>query len=662
MNNLPCGKDSITLDMSEVDRMLLQAKNIEKTFGGNIIFQNVDLKINEGEHIGLIGPNGAGKSTLLRILIQELLPDEGEIHLSKKARVGYLAQNSGLQSEKTVWDELLLPFQELIGMEKQLRLLETEMGKEEVYTRPDIYEKTLEKYSSLQSAFEEKGGYAYEAKIRRALTGLGMGGIDWKATPVQSLSGGQKTRVALAKLLLEEPDLLILDEPTNYLDMDAMSWLEQMLANYPGALLLVSHDRYFLDRLVTIIYELEHHQITRYVGNYSSYVKQKEARWEQQQKLYEKQQAEIKRMEEFIERNIARASTTKRAQSRRKALEKMERIEPPSPRPRKAAIRFEPAVRSGKEILEVKNLTIGYEKPLIQNLDFRIERGEHIALIGPNGLGKSTLLKTIAGKLPPLSGTWKWGTQVEMDYYDQEQQELNPDLSVIDELWNDHPRLDQTTIRSALGQFLFYGDHVFKKVSSLSGGEKARLSLCKRMLNQANFLLMDEPTNHLDMPSKERLEQALEEFPGTLLFISHDRYFIRRLATRIWELTPDGIRDYQGNYDWYLEKKALEQFEDKTAPPAQGTSSAPSRTEADAYRKREKEKQRKQKQRRQKLERLEQEIEQLESKIEEIHAKLCDPEIYNDPSASAPLQQELAKLEEKLEETTNEWADLADES
>jgi ATP-binding cassette, subfamily F, member 3 len=662
MNNLPCGKDSITLDMSEVDRMLLQAKNIEKTFGGNIIFQNVDLKINEGEHIGLIGPNGAGKSTLLRILIRELLPDEGEIHLSKKARVGYLAQNSGLQSEKTVWDELLLPFQELIGMEKQLRLLETEMGKEEVYTRPDIYEKTLEKYSSLQSAFEEKGGYAYEAKIRRALTGLGMGGIDWKATPVQSLSGGQKTRVALAKLLLEEPDLLILDEPTNYLDMDAMSWLEQMLANYPGALLLVSHDRYFLDRLVTIIYELEHHQITRYVGNYSSYVKQKEARWEQQQKLYEKQQAEIKRMEEFIERNIARASTTKRAQSRRKALEKMERIQPPSPRPRKAAIRFEPAVRSGKEILEVKNLTIGYEKPLIQNLDFRIERGEHIALIGPNGLGKSTLLKTIAGKLPPLSGTWKWGTQVEMDYYDQEQQELNPDLSVIDELWNDHPRLDQTTIRSALGQFLFYGDHVFKKVSSLSGGEKARLSLCKRMLNQANFLLMDEPTNHLDMPSKERLEQALEEFPGTLLFISHDRYFIRRLATRIWELTPDGIRDYQGNYDWYLEKKALEQFEDKTAPPAQGTSSAPSRTEADAYRKREKEKQRKQKQRRQKLERLEQEIEQLESKIEEIHAKLCDPEIYNDPSASAPLQQELAKLEEKLEETTNEWADLADES
>ena len=334
--------------------MLLQAKNIEKTFGGNIIFQNVDLKINEGEHIGLIGPNGAGKSTLLRILIRELLPDEGEIHLSKKARVGYLAQNSGLQSEKTVWDELLLPFQELIGMEKQLRLLETEMGKEEVYTRPDIYEKTLEKYSSLQSAFEEKGGYAYEAKIRRALTGLGMGGIDWKATPVQSLSGGQKTRVALAKLLLEEPDLLILDEPTNYLDMDAMSWLEQMLANYPGALLLVSHDRYFLDRLVTIIYELEHHQITRYVGNYSSYVKQKEARWEQQQKLYEKQQAEIKRMEEFIERNIARASTTKRAQSRRKALEKMERIQPPSPRPRKAAIRLNRPSEAAKRFWKSK--------------------------------------------------------------------------------------------------------------------------------------------------------------------------------------------------------------------------------------------------------------------------------------------------------------------
>ena len=639
--------------------MLLQAKNIEKTFGGNIIFQQVDLKINEHEHIGLIGPNGAGKSTLLKILTQELLPDEGEIYISKKAKVGYLAQDSGLDSEKTVWDELLLPFQDLMNMEKELRLLEIEMGKEEVYSHPPVYEKIMEKYSSLQNTFEEKGGYAYEAKNRGALTGLGLGAIDWKSTPVASLSGGQKTRVALAKMLLEEPDLLILDEPTNYLDMDATAWLEQTLANYPGALLLVSHDRYFLDRLVTIIYELEHHHITRYVGNYSSYVKQKEEKLEQEQKNYEKQQTEIKRMEEFIQRNIARASTTKRAQSRRKALEKLKPVKPPTPRPRKAAIRFEPAVKSGKEVLEVKDLTIGYEKPLIQNLHFRIERGEHIALLGPNGLGKSTLLKTIAGKISPLSGTWKWGTQVEIDYYDQEQQELNPDLQVIDELWNDHPHLDQTTIRSTLGQFLFYGDDVFKQVSDLSGGEKARLSLCKRMLNQANFLLMDEPTNHLDMPSKERLEQALEEYPGTLLFISHDRYFIRRLATRIWELTPTGILDYHGDYEWYLEKKAEEQSGAKTKHSA---PSGPSKTEAEAYRQREKEKQRKQKQRQQKLEMLEQEIEQLESKIEAIHAKLCEPDIYNDPITSANFQQELEKLEEKLEKKTNEWADLADES
>ena len=639
--------------------MLLQAKNIEKTLGGNIIFQQVDLKINENEHIGLIGPNGAGKSTLLKILTQELLPDEGEIYIAKKTKIGYLAQDSGLDSEKTVWDELLLPFQKLLDMEKELRLLEIEMGKEEVYSDPSLYEKIMEKYSSLQNTFEEKGGYAYEAKIRGALTGLGLGGIDWKATTVASLSGGQKTRVALAKLLLEEPDLLILDEPTNYLDLDATYWLEQTLANYPGALLLVSHDRYFLDRLVKIIYELEHHHVTRYVGNYSSYVKQKAEKLEQEQKNYEKQQEEIKRMEEFIQRNIARASTTKRAQSRKKALEKMKPVKPPSPRPRKAAIRFEPAVRSGKEVLEVKDLTIGYDKPLIQNLHFRIERGEHIALIGPNGLGKSTLLKTIAGKLPPVSGTWKWGTQVEIDYYDQEQQELNQDLQVIDELWNDHPRLDQTTIRSALGQFLFYGDDVFKQVRDLSGGEKARLSLCKRMLNQANFLLMDEPTNHLDMTSKERLEQALEEYPGTLLFISHDRYFIRRLATRIWELTPDGIRDYHGDYEWYLEKKALEQSKVKAK---HSTISSPSQSEAEIYRQREKEKQRKQKQRQQKLEMLEQEIGQLETNIEEIHAKLCEPDIYNDPMTRASYQQELTRLEKLLEEKTNEWADLADES
>ncbi|MGA8943262.1 MAG: ABC-F type ribosomal protection protein [Thermoactinomyces sp.] len=637
--------------------LLLQAKNIDKTYGGTNILKQVSLQINDQERIGLIGPNGAGKTTLLKILTGQIPADHGEIHIAKKVRWGYLAQDSGLQSEKNVWDELLLPFKKLIAIEEELRQLEQEMGKEEIYSHPPAYEKILEKYASRQNTFEEQGGYAYEAKIRGALHGLGLGGIAWKTTPVSSLSGGQKTRVALAKMLLEEPDLLILDEPTNYLDMQAIAWLEQTLASYKGSLLLVSHDRYFLDRLVHVIYELENQQITRYVGNYTSFVKQKEEKLEREVKIYERQQAEIKKMEEFIQQNIARASTTKRAQSRRKALEKMERVKRPSAHTRKAAIRFETAVTSGREVLEVKELAIGYNKPLIQGISFRIERGEHIALLGPNGLGKSTLLKTIAGVLPPLSGTWKWGTQVQVDYYDQEQKDLNPKHTVIDELWNDHPHIDQTAIRSYLGQFLFSGDDVFKQVGDLSGGEKARLSLCKRMLNQANFLLMDEPTNHLDMTSKEILEQALENFPGTILFISHDRYFINRIATRIWELSPHGILDYRGNYEWYLEKKALERADSENKK----TSSSNSLTEAEKHRQQAKEEQRRRKQLQQKLDLLEQDITRLEKEIASIHEQMCQPDIYNDPLKSASCQQELTRLESELAEKTDQWAELADE-
>lgn len=638
--------------------LLLQANNIDKTYGGTVILEQVNLQINDQERVGLIGPNGAGKTTLLKILTGQIPADHGEIHIAKKASLGYLAQDSGLQSARTVWDELLLPFQKLIAIEEELRQLEQEMGKEEVYSHPPTYEKISEKYASRQNTFEEQGGYAYEARIRGALHGLGLGKIDWKSTPVSSLSGGQKTRVALAKMLLEEPDLLILDEPTNYLDMYAIAWLEQTLASYKGSLLLVSHDRYFLDRLVHVIYELENRQITRYTGNYTSFIKQKEARLEREEKIYERQQAEIKKMEEFIQQNIARASTTKRAQSRRKALEKMERVKRPSTYSHKAAIRFETAVTSGREVLTVKDLAIGYNKPLIQGIGFHIERGEHIAILGPNGLGKTTLLKTIVGLLPPISGTWKWGTQVQIDYYDQEQKDLNPEHQVIDELWNDHPRLDQTAIRSYLGQFLFSGDDVFKQVGDLSGGEKARLSLCKRMLNQANFLLMDEPTNHLDMTSKEMLEQALEDFPGTILFISHDRYFINRIATRIWELTPHGIIDYRGNYEWYLEKKALERA--KSAEKKTSSSNSSIR-KAEQYRQREKEEQRRHKQKQQKLALLEQDIAQLEEKIAGIHEQLCRPDIYNDPLKSASRQKELTQLESELMEKTDEWAELADD-
>lgn len=638
--------------------MLLQAKHIDKSYGGTTVLEDIDFKVNDNERVGLIGPNGAGKSTLLKIIIGQIAPDRGEIQLAKKARVGYLAQNTGIQSEKTIWNELLSVFSHLIELEQQLRSLEQEMGTEQVYSDADRYQKTTQRYAQLQEEFEEKGGYAFEARIRGALHGLGLGGFDWKQTRVDELSGGQKTRMALAKMLLEEPDLLILDEPTNYLDMQAVDWLEQTLSNYKGSLVIVSHDRYFLDRLVTVIYELEHHHLTRYVGNYSKYVQLKEEKQQQELKRFEQQQAEIKKMEEFIQKNISRASTTKRAQSRRKALEKIERIERPITNTRTAHIRFETAVTSGREVLTASDIAIGYEKPLISGLRFRIERGEHIALLGPNGIGKSTLLKTIAGKLPPLKGSLKWGTQVELDYYDQEHKELHPDKLVIDELWDDHPNLDQTAIRSYLGQFLFSGEAVYKRVGDLSGGEKARLSLLKRLLKQANFLLMDEPTNHLDMVSKERLEEALEDYPGTLLFVSHDRYFINRLATRIWELTPTGIKDYVGDYERYLEKKTLEALEAGDQPP---TIAETPLKQAEAYRQREKEEKRQRKKRQQQIEQLEREIAQCETKIAAIHDELCKPEIFSDPDKSTALQQELQALEAELAKKTDEWAECADE-
>lgn len=635
--------------------MLLQINHLSKSFGSIDVLKDIQMQINEKERIGLIGPNGAGKSTLLKIITGELLPDSGEVIFGKKVQIGYLAQDTGLTSQNTIWDELLMVFSEIREIEQKMRALEKEMGKESVYKNQATYEKVLAQYSALQEEYEKKGGYSHESKIRGALHGLGLGHLSWKETRIDTLSGGQKTRLALAKMILEEPELLILDEPTNYLDLDAIHWLEQTLSQYSGALLIVSHDRYFLDRLVSIIYELENQQIHRYVGNYSDYVKLKHERLQQEVKAYEQQQAKIKKMEEFIQRNIARASTTKRAQSRRKALEKMERLEKPQLYRKKALIRFEPKKVSGREVLVANNLSIGYEKPLISNLSFRIERGEHIAILGPNGIGKSTLLKTIIGEIPQLSGQIKWGSQVEFDYYDQEQKDLHFNKQVIEEIWDDFPHLEQTTIRTVLGQFLFSGEDVFKKVGDLSGGEKARLSLCKRLLNQANFLLMDEPTNHLDLESKERLEEALENFQGTLLFVSHDRYFIQRLATRIWEVTKDGIKDYRGNYEWYLEKKALERYQLEQAQINHSSSSATNK------RKRNQEEQRKKRKRQQQLDQLEQEIAEIEQNISAIHEQLCLPEVFNNLEQAMKLQQDLNELEQLLEQKTEEWAELAEE-
>ncbi|MGI6125746.1 MAG: ABC-F family ATP-binding cassette domain-containing protein [Planifilum sp.] len=634
--------------------ILLQVHQVFKSYGADPVLEAASLQVKEKERVGLIGVNGAGKSTLLKIIASQIPPDRGKVSIAKKARIGYLAQDSGLDSEQTVWEEALTVFADLREMESRLRRLEQAMGDKALLEDGERYPQLLERYASWQEAYERAGGFQYEARIRGALHGLGLAGIDWHQTRVSDLSGGQKTRLALAKLLLQEPDLLILDEPTNYLDMDALAWLEQTLAAYPGALLVVSHDRYFLDRFVETLYEVERGRVTRYPGNYTDFVRQK-AEWiARQEKQYEEQQAEIRRMEDFIQRNIARASTAKRAQSRRKALERMTPVERPPKEGPPAAIRFDVAAPSGREVLEARELTIGYDAatPLAADLTFRIERGERIALIGPNGVGKSTLLKTLAGLLPPLSGRIRFGTGVDLDYYDQEQQTFNPEATVLEEVWNDFPSLNRTTIRSALGQLLFSGDDVFKRVADLSGGEKARLSLCKRMLRRANLLLMDEPTNHLDMRSKERLEKALAEYPGTLLFVSHDRYFINRLATRVWELTPEGIRSYTGNYDAYLEqqKANAEKESAKKEPPPSRRQPATTKGTGD----------REERLRREEAARLEAEIQELEKRIQALQEEMCLPEVLRDPEKGWALKARLEQYEALLAEKTERWVELAE--
>ncbi|PTM53234.1 ABC-F family ATP-binding cassette domain-containing protein [Desmospora activa] len=635
---------------------ILQVQKIHKSFGGTVVLDGVNLQVEDRERVGLIGPNGAGKSTLLKIITGRLPADEGEIAVPKSARIGYLAQEFETDSAGVIWDEVMRAFASLREQEKKLREMEARMGDETVLADESQYESLLAQYARLQESFERDGGYDYEARAKGALNGLGLGTLDWNSTPVQSLSGGQKTRLALARLLLEQPDLIILDEPTNYLDMDALSWLEHTLESYPHAVLVVSHDRYFLDRIVTVIYEVERTRVTRYPGNYTDYIRQREERLAQWAKEYEQQQTEIKRMEDFVQRNLARASTTKRAQSRRKALERMDKLEKPPGERNRAAIRFETRTRTGKEVLTTDDLTAGYpgSPPLIRSCDLQLERGDRVALVGPNGAGKSTLLKTLAGKLKPLAGTIRWGSGVELDDYDQEQEELNGEATVLDEVWNAHPRLNQTEIRSYLGQFLFNGDAVFKQVKDLSGGEKARLSLVKRLLNQANMLLMDEPTNHLDMDSKERLEEALEGFAGTLLFVSHDRYLIKRLANRVWEVRNGDVLVYEGNYDAFREQvRQREQAQtEQIASPT-----APSHHESlRQQRQRERETRRLQ----QEAEALEQEIEALEEEIAWIEAELCKPEVYQDPNKNLPLQERLMERQQTLSAKTERWAEIAE--
>lgn len=644
--------------------MLLQASGIGKSYGSTVILSNIHLQVNDRERIGLVGANGAGKSTLLRILAGESSYDEGQLFLAKGITIGYLAQNSGLQSDRTIVHEMRSVFSGLLAMEEELRELENRMADPDL-AHGAAYDQILARYAALSETFRERGGYAIEATIRSVLHGMGFGDMS-QDTVVSTLSGGQKTRLALARLLLQKPSLLMLDEPTNYLDIETLTWLESYLRNYPGAVLVVSHDRYFLDALVNAIYEIERTTSKRYTGNYSKFVELKAADYEINMKLYEKQQDEIARMENFIQRNIARATTTKRAQSRRKMLDRMDRMDRPAGELRRASFRFEIERISGKEVLEVRDLSMSYDAggvPLFRNLSFDLRRGDSVALIGPNGIGKSTLLKALVGQLQPAAGTFRWGTNVTIGYYDQEQTGLNLNNTVLEEVWSAYPHFEEVQIRTVLGNFLFSGEDVSKKVSSLSGGEKARVALAKLMLKNANVLILDEPTNHLDLVSKEVLESALLDYEGTLLFISHDRYFLNRMAEQVLELQPDGIRHFLGNYDDFLEKKQelaelqKESDSNRMNEPAASTK-APSADNNAADYESVKQSKREERNRQRRMEQLEKDIAAAEEHIAAAEERLADPAVYNDYVAVQELQADIERRKAQLSAWYEEWESL----
>lgn len=638
--------------------ILLQVNQLEKYYGAEPILSNIKLELQTRDRVALVGRNGAGKSTLLKIIAGELGYDGGEIIKPKDVTIGYLAQNTGLESTLSIGEEMLGVFEDLRTMEKSLRHLEGQMADPQVFNNQDRYERILKEYDGLQEKFKEQGGYQFEADIRSVLHGLNFpdAGIQ-----ISSLSGGQKTRLALGKLLLTNPDILILDEPTNHLDIETLTWLEQYLQGYDGAILIVSHDRYFLDKVVTQVYELSRKQMQRFVGNYSAYLDQKAASYERDMKLYEKQQQEIANLQDFIQRNLARASTTKQAQSRRKKLEKMEQMDRPLGDEKSASFSFDIEKQTGNDVLTVDGLTVGYEGEMIsKDISFRAFRGESIALVGPNGVGKSTLLKTIIKKLPLLAGTISYGTNLSIGYYDQEQANLSSNKRVLNELWDNYPLKPEKEIRTVLGNFLFSGDDVLKIVSSLSGGEKARLALAKLMLKKANVLILDEPTNHLDLDSKEVLENALIDYPGTLLFVSHDRYFINRIATKVLELSRNGSTEYLGDYDYYLEKK-LEQEElaQLALAAAEKKAVKPEVSDKSSYQQ-DKDSKKLERQRKRKLEEIELRIEELEEQIQEYEQQLCAPEIFQDHEKVMEINLQNEKAKAELEQLMENWAELAE--
>lgn len=646
--------------MSKV--IVLQVNQLYKSYIADEILSGVKLEVQHRDRVALVGRNGAGKSTLLKIIAGQLSYDSGEIIMPKGIKLGYLDQHAGLESDLSIWDEMMTVFEPLKQLEQQIRSLELQMAEPTIYENAERYQKITAEYDQLQHDFKERGGFQYEADTRSVLHGMQFYPDSYEQS-ISSLSGGQRTRLALAKLLLTKPELLILDEPTNHLDIETLNWLENYLKNYDGAILIVSHDRYFLDQVVSIVYEVSRHHVTKFTGNYSSYLDQKAKNYERDLKLYEKQMDEKSKLETFVQKNLARASTTKMAQSRRKVLEKTEWMDSPDGDEKSATFTFDIEKQSGNDVLSVDDLTIGYgQTPISEHINMRAYRKDRIALVGPNGVGKSTLLKTIIKDLPALSGDIRYGTNVQLGYYDQDLAKLSTNRTVLREIWDEWPLMNEKDVRTVLGRFLFSGEDVDKIVHDLSGGEKARLTLAKLMLEKNNVLILDEPTNHLDLDSKEVLENALIDFPGTLIFVSHDRYFINRIATKVVELSNEGSFEYLGDYDYYVEKKEelaeiaaeKEAALIKTKPIIQ--KEVPTSNQAI-----DKETKKKERKIQRQIEDIEQIMSELETTIAKLEEELCDPDVFSNHEKALIIQTQLDEEKVKHEEYELQWLALQEE-
>lgn len=633
--------------------MLIQLNNVTKNFVVNEIFSNVKMEINDKDRVAIVGRNGAGKSTLLKIISGELSFDSGERTVSKNTTIGYLSQEFIVREDLSIYEEMITCFDEIISLEANLEKLSYELTPENIENDPSL----LDRFDRLQNEVLTHKDYHYKSKIESVLYGLDFT-KDVFDKKISTFSGGEKTRLSMAKLLLSEPDLLILDEPTNHLDMENVAWLENYLSSYNGAIVIVSHDRYFLDKVVNVVYNLEFGKLKKYVGNYSKFLKQYEEDYEKQLKEFTSQQKDIKRLEEFVQKNIARASTSKMAKSRQKVLDKMELIDNPKKDDKAANIEFKIKEQSGRDVLMIENLKVGYDgKQVGSAYNFSVYKGDRIAIVGRNGIGKSTLIKTIAKKQNAIGGSVHYGSKVSLGYYDQKQAEFESSKTILNELWDEYPLMKEAEVRTVLGRFLFRGDSVLKIVRDLSGGEKARLQLAKLMLEKNNLLVLDEPTNHLDITSKQVLEDALENYEGTIVFVSHDRYFINKIANKVLDITGDDYSIYLGNYDYYLEKREQELIAKKLKE--EKTEEVQEKVANDYVLGKE------EKKRIRKLERTREEllekIESLEEKVSLVNNELTKEEVYTDAIKVQEYNEELRSLNQEIEDLNNTWLEIEEE-